>query len=67
MTLLVLAASPSFPLATVLGILLGLAGLSTALLCLLALADGALRRGAIGFTCGMLLLGSGLWLVGFLG
>lgn len=64
--LLALAASLGFPLATIVGFVLGLAGLATTLLCLLALGDGAFRRGAIGLASGLLLVVAGLWLVGFL-
>ena len=64
--LLVLAACLGSTVPAVIGIILGLAGLSTALLCLLALGDGALRRSLIGFVAGLFLLATGLWLVGFL-
>ena len=49
---------------TIVGVLLGLAGLSTALMCLLALGDGAIRRGTAGLVAGLLLLALGLRLIG---
>ena len=64
---LALGAAMGFPLAMIIGIVLGLAGLSTALLCLLAISDGAVRRGLVGFASGVVLFTGGLWLVGFLG
>ena len=61
---LALAASFGDVFGTIVGVLLGLAGLSTALMCLLALGDGAIRRGTAGLVAGLALLATGLWLIG---
>jgi hypothetical protein len=61
-----LAASLGEVLSTVVGIVLALAGLSTALLCLFAIADGERRRGVLGVVVGLGLVALGLWLTGAL-
>ena len=65
--MILLAASFGDVLLTIVGVLLGLAGLATAVMCALALTEGALRRGSTGLVVGLALLGVGLWLVGALG
>ena len=52
---------------SVIGVMLGLAGLAVTLMGLLAIADGFARRGAISLLCGLLSLALGLYLVGLLG
>jgi hypothetical protein len=51
-----------FPI--VLGVLLALCGLGLLLMGLIALADRAWRSGTVGALSGLVLLVSGLWLVG---
>ena len=52
---------------SVVGVILGLAGLAVTLMGLLAMTDGFARRGAISLLCGLLSLALGLYLVGLLG
>ena len=49
-----------------LGVVVGLAGLTTAVLCAFAVADGSVRRGVLGGLVGLGLLAAGLVLLGTL-
>ena len=64
---MILFASFGGVLGTVVGVLLGLAGLATSLMCLMAIAEGVVKRGSVGLIAGLALLGGGLWLVGAIG
>ena len=52
---------------SVVGVILGLAGLAVALMGLLAMTDGFARRGAMSLCTGLACLAAGLYLVGLLG
>ena len=50
----------------VVGVILGLAGLATSFMCLMAISEGVVKRGTAGLAAGLVLLGVGLWLAGVL-
>ncbi len=54
-------------LSLIAGVVLALAGLTTGVLCLLAIGDGEVRRGLTGVVVGAGLLAAGAWLGGFVG
>jgi hypothetical protein len=52
---------------SVVGVMLGLAGVAVALMGLLAVVDGFTRRGAVSLFTGLACLAVGLYLLGLLG
>ena len=52
---------------SVVGVMLGLAGMAVALMSLLAVVDGFTRRGAVSLFTGLACLAAGLYLLGLLG